>query len=155
MRIRYVLGSLVGGLVVFVACASQNAATGPGPSPGTDSGAGVVDALLDVLREDLGVEIDTAVKDAEAGPGDPPTTVDEVDCTIGSTAGFYGEKGFPGRSKDDLARGSATVCGGGGFLRPPGYDCTVVGLVVRDGAAAAYCGNVAGAKARIIMPPSL
>jgi hypothetical protein len=138
MQWKVVGGSLVGALVVAAAC-SSSPRTDVAPS---DSG-GVVDAIADVLG------LDHVESDAVAAE---KPTIDTVKCdkTAGSYA--YAEKMYPGRTKEDLARASALICGGTLF---PGYDCASAGIVVRDGAIAVACGSKTGLIATIVMPPPL
>lgn len=65
MRWKQVFGALVGGAVVFVACAGQQAGTPPGAADGGLDA--LTDAVGEVLRDTLGLDVEPA-KDADASP---------------------------------------------------------------------------------------
>jgi len=136
MQWKVVVGSLLGSLVVAVACSSQHADNSP-------SDGGVVDAIVDALG------LDHVESDAMAGE---KPTIDTVSCdkTAGSYA--YAEKAYPGRSKEDLSRASAMICGGSVI---PGYDCGKAEFAVKDGGIAVICGSKTGVVATIVLPPAL
>ena len=123
--------SFAGSAAIFIACAAEQAATHPSAGD-----SGVADAI--------------GVLDAKAGPTPPSTTVDVVPCV-----GGIAEKAYPGRSKEDLARATAMFCVADGATAnaPPGYNCSVAAVWVKDGAIALRCGSVSSVT--LTVPPAL
>ena len=142
------LWMVAGSVLVSGACAIAKQDDGP------------IGQAIDAALDSIGLSDSTAVSDVRAEDGAPPKptpTADDVPCdkSWSPAAGFthwYGEKAYPGRSASELALGSGIVCGGP-FAAPPGF-CTSTGLMVRDGAAAVFCGTNAdkAATAKIVMP---
>jgi hypothetical protein len=126
MRLGDAFAFLVGSVVVYVACAANH---------GDDTNSR-----------------DTGVADARADDASPAAfTVESIVCDQTTPAGIrWGERTFPGRSKEDLARVTALVCGDAPETIP-GYSCVQTSLVVRDGAVAAGCRNL-GTKVTLIVP---
>jgi hypothetical protein len=142
MKLRSVLGLVLGSVVVHlaVACGSQAVDGGPG---GADSGA-VVDAIIDVIAD---------VPNAEAAPDggseDSGPTVTTATCSKMSTTGgvtvWLAELERPGKSMVDLATVRTLICvtdTAAATTHPSGYTCAVgSGGFVRDGVLAYNCGN--------------
>ena len=161
MRTRNVLWLLGGSFTVYVAvaCAASKGESGPSSS-GHDGG--VLDAVVDAVKDSLGVGDDAPVNDASAGPGSwssDPLTCDRayVAGSPPALAGYkWAEKTYPGRTKEDLARGVAVLChtGGADTSAPPGYSCAPWPIRVRDGAIAVDCATTNIASLSVTMPPS-
>ncbi|MGZ3454444.1 MAG: hypothetical protein ACXVEF_32860 [Polyangiales bacterium] len=135
MRWRMVGAVLVGSMVVAAACASTNNA-----GSGAAEDGGVVDALADALG------LDHVEGDAQAAE---KPTVDTVKCAAGGSASsFFAQKAYPGRSKEDLVRGAAMVCG-----YPDGL-CVQSPLGLKDGLVSVTCGS-ADQSATFVMPSPL
>jgi hypothetical protein len=124
---------------VAAACASTN---GERAHQGND--AGVLDALADALG------LDHVESDALAAE---KPTVHELKCDKSKVAGgttiWFTEQAFAGRSKADLARGSAIVCGYDGD-----YPCVQTGMAVRDGSVLISC-TKPEYTVTLTMPPPL
>ena len=136
MRWRDVTGSLAGAVLIYlvVSCASsaENA-----HSSARDSGT--LDALLDSFSV---ADVTDGPPNADADPA-PKPTVDTVPC---EGAGPWAEKLYPGRVKEDLARGVALACPSAApyCFQAAGY--------VKDGAFRILCGPGV-TSATITMPP--
>lgn len=113
--------TLVGSVVVAVACSAQHALDSP-----SDKDSGVLDALLDAVSSDT--------KDAIAGGFG---TVDEVPCDKLISKAWFAERLFPGRTRADLSRGSALVCQPAADA--DGYSCVQTPMQVKDGAVRVVC----------------
>ncbi len=142
MRWKMVGAVLVGSVVVAAACASSNERT---HRNGTD--VGVLDALADALG------LDHVASDALAAEN---PTIDEISCAKVASGDWYASKAFPGRSRADLARGSALRC----YTKvdADGFGCHQYGMDVKDGAVRVICGadgSVLPIAVTIVMPPSL
>lgn len=130
MRLRDAFAFLVGSVVVYVACAAH-----PSDQTATGLDSGVSDAKAD---------------DASASP---KPLIDDVKCdkSYATASGtlWYAEHAYAGRSKEDLARGVAVICGSSG---PPGFSCYSSPLFVRDGAVS-VAGCAMGDTVRFVLPP--
>lgn len=116
--------------------------------------AEVADAIADALSPD--VREASAAEDAEPPPTPAPPTIDEVVCDkqYPGVVGVFAEKAYPGRTKEDLARGTVVNCNVAGN-RPPGV-CAASNPMVGDGIAIAYCGtSLDGQRVKLIVPPTL
>ena len=141
MRVRQVVGLVVGSWLVSLACASPAIRDAE-----RDAGRRLVDSAVELVEDVL--ELDTSVADAKADDAAAPLpafTVDEVPCTtekpwmFGAT-GLYAEKSYPGRSMADLARAAVLVCQPSPV--PADYPCSGgSGVLVRDGSIAYFCGT--------------
>lgn len=159
MRARDVAGMLVGAVVVFGACAVHVDDSGSRAAADSGTKDGALEAAIDALGDSLGVEI-SPIKDAEAGPGDPPTTKHSPACDksyiLGGVTFWYAEQLLAGRSKEDLARATALLCDPAATT--PGYTCTsYTRFDVRDGAIAVQCGSGSGPRSTVtlIIPPPI
>ncbi len=167
MRLTPVAWSLVGSLVVFVACSANIADRSSGPAAHDSGVVAVADAVADAaavvvhdVASELGVDVSiTPEKDAKAGPTDPTTVTVACDKSYqyGGGSLYYAETLVPGRGKVDLARSIGMRCGLAGFAGPTGYECQSAAVYPKDGAIAVFCGGASSLPATVtfIIPPPL
>jgi hypothetical protein len=135
MRVKMVVGMLVGSVVVAVACSAQHALDNP-----SDKDGGVLDALLDAVSSET--------KDAKA---EPVPTVTQVTCVDDGKGAWTATLDLPGRSRDDIGRTSALACRDG-----IEWGCYQAVCLVKDGALRVSCGTPSDhvAYVRFSVPPT-
>lgn len=140
MRVRSIAWSLVGGVLVFAACAVQRADE-RGVLVEDDAGS----ALVDAVRDSLGVEVEPA-KDAKA----EPPIVSAAKCAISSEpaggGAFFAYATIlrPGTTKESLARATVLACTEGAAYCTVGtYGANI--MQVKDGELRYRCGVVSTA----------
>jgi hypothetical protein len=156
MKIHHVAAHALGALVVYVAVACSSSA--PPLAEGAHEDAGLGDALVDGALDALGLDT-SPVKDARADDaGGQVSVACDQDLPAGhplAGSAKWGERSFPGRSREDLARATVTICFSGttASSAPPGYSCSQGGAYVRDGAVGFICGRDVASVSLYVPPP--
>lgn len=149
MRGTAALGSMIGGLVIYVTMATCSAAsddrwraddnggaTGAGGSAGAGGIAGAGGSLLDAMVDAIADALTDPVSEAGAEP-----EVKTAGCDVVVGQNRFAEALFPGRSVDALARAYAI-----GHLATPiehypaGYSNIQVALLIQPERVATPCG---------------
>jgi hypothetical protein len=159
MKIHHVAAHALGTIVVYVAVACSSSA--PPLAEGAHEDAGLGDAIVDGALDALGLDT-SPVKDARADDATAPgAAVFAAACDRDFPAGHplagsakWGQKTFPGRSKEDLARAHFVLCyPTTPSTSPPGFPCYAEPPYPIDGALAFTCPT--GTTGSLVVPPSL
>ncbi len=145
MRAKEVVRAVVGACAVYLAMAACSAHEQAGAA--ADHGAGQDAATgLDALTN--------PVPEAQAGPAGADVAVEKCDKPgpmSGTSATFYAEHAYPGKSVTDLARVTVVVHAAQPFPFAAGdYQDIVASPYVKSGAAAFPCGE--GQSLTFVLP---